>query len=84
MLHTRFFKAVLLSFVVGALFAFTAQSAVAQGTGTIRGTVTQEGTTSPIQGVQIHVLGTRIVGITDEEGRFIRKYRWRGIRQKLF
>ena len=69
MVHTRFFKAVLL---FGAVVAFlaTAAPAMAQGTGTIRGIVTQEGSGTPIMGVQIHVLGTRLTGITDENGAY--------------
>ena len=69
MVHTRFFKTVLL---FGAVVAFLATSApaAAQGTGTIRGVVTQAGSGTPIQGVQIHVLGTRLTGITDENGAY--------------
>lgn len=48
----------------------TAAPAMAQGTGTIRGVVTEEGTGTPIMGVQIHVLGTRLIGITDENGAY--------------
>jgi hypothetical protein len=70
MVHTRFFKAVLLFGAVVAFLATATAPAMAQGTGTIRGVVTQEGSGQPIMGVQIHVLGTRLTAITDENGAY--------------
>ncbi len=70
MVHTRFFKTVL---TLGAVVAFLASAtapAMAQGTGTIRGVVTQSGSGSPIEGVQIHVVNTRLTAITDENGAY--------------
>jgi len=43
---------------------------MAQGTGTIRGVVTQAGSGTPIFGVQINVVGTRLTAITDEDGAY--------------
>ncbi len=48
-----------------------ARPAAAQGTGTIRGTVTATGTDRPLAGVQVTVVNTAIGGLTDERGHFL-------------
>ena len=70
MVHTRFFKTVLLCGAVVAFLATAAAPAMAQGTGTIRGTVTEAGSGTPIMGAQIHVLGTRLTAISEEDGTY--------------
>ena len=70
MVHTRFFKTVLMLGAVVAFLASATAPAMAQGTGTIRGVVTEAGSGNPIVGVQIHVLETRFTAITDENGAY--------------
>lgn len=78
----RFFA----SFVV--LLVATVATAAAQGTATITGTVTQEGSGEPIARVQIMVAGTGIAAATDIKGRYhldrvptgqqVLRFRWLG------
>lgn len=44
--------------------------ALAQG-GTIRGTVTEQGSGNALQGVQVSVVGTNLTVVTNQEGRFV-------------
>ncbi|HVH12935.1 MAG TPA: SusC/RagA family TonB-linked outer membrane protein, partial [Longimicrobium sp.] len=44
-------------------------AAIAQG-GTIRGTVTEQGSGQPLQGVRVSVVGTNQTVVTNQEGRF--------------
>ena len=53
--------------VVGALLLIHGRAA-AQGTGTIKGTVTQAGTDHPLVGVNVTVDGTIIKGVTNTRG----------------
>lgn len=68
MLWTRLGKTVVLAATVG--LALVARPAAAQQTGTVRGVVRDATTQTPIVGVQVGVVGTRIAAITDQEGRF--------------
>jgi TonB-linked SusC/RagA family outer membrane protein len=49
---------------------FAAAGAAAQGTGTIRGTITDALTKRPIDGVQVYVAGTELGTLTGADGRF--------------
>ncbi len=70
MVHTKFFKTVLLCGAVAAFLAVATAPAMAQATGTIRGTVTQAGTGDPIMGARVEVIGTRLTAVTDEDGTY--------------
>src|SRR6266511_2148375 len=49
---------------------FAAGGAAAQGTGTIRGTITDALTKRPLDGVQVYVAGTDLGTLTGADGRF--------------
>ena len=51
--------------------ALGAQSAMAQGSGTIRGTVVEAGTDRPLSGVQVSVVGTDRGGLTNTQGAYL-------------
>ena len=70
MSHTKLFRVALLFGAAAVLLAGTAVPAAAQATGTVRGVVRDASTQRPVAGVQIGVEGTRIVAITDREGRY--------------
>jgi TonB-dependent starch-binding outer membrane protein SusC len=58
---------VAMAFAIAALPGF----AVAQDTGTVAGTVVEAATQRPLAGVQITIAGTRLGGLTTQEGRFL-------------
>lgn len=54
---------------VALTLAFAPAAALAQG-GTIRGTVTEQGSGQPLQGVSVSVVGTNQSVVTNQQGRF--------------
>ena len=48
----------------------TARDGVAQGTGTIQGTITDARTGRALVGVQVQVVGTRFIVVTDRDGQY--------------
>ncbi len=56
--------------LVLVLLALAAPPATAQGTGTIRGTVTDGTTSRPLDGVQVYVAGTDLGTLTNADGRY--------------
>lgn len=60
------------AFVLSAvLLAVWAQTAAAQATGTIRGTVVESGTQRPLAGVQVFIPGTDRGGLSNAAGEFL-------------
>ncbi len=51
--------------------ALGVESAVAQGTGTVRGTVREAGTDRPLSGVQVSVVGTSRGALTNAQGGYL-------------
>src|SRR5688500_7271812 len=65
----RRMKTLRMLLAVALTLALAPAAALAQG-GTIRGTVTEQGSGQALQGVQISVVGTNQTVVTNQEGRF--------------
>ncbi len=50
---------------------FTASSLFAASTGKIKGVITDESTKEPIPGVSVAIVGTKLGGVTDLDGKFL-------------
>jgi len=57
-----------LALLTGALLLATAPVGAQQGTGTVRGTVTQSGTDQPLAGVVVTISGTLVKAVTNTRG----------------
>ncbi len=58
-------------FACAVLVVSASSSALAQATGTIRGTVVEASTGQPLADVQLSVIGTRRGAVTGENGRYV-------------
>lgn len=71
MAHTRRTPSpALIAGIVVLTVCFAASGSAAQGTGTIRGTITDALTRRPLDGVQVYVAGTELGTLTNADGRY--------------
>ena len=65
-------RGLIIGMLVTAVASLAASAnASAQGnTGTVRGQVTRAAPEAPVTGAQVFVVGTRVGGVTDAQGRF--------------